>query len=343
MNNPYQNAWIGGAQPPAPSGGLMAPWSTSWGMNPTQQLVQEQVAPALRGATSAGGEAKGYSVPGNPATAMQTSQATKDRVRGSLAGSLGRNVATAGIKAGLGLGLGMPSQMVGPAALSSLANPTAVGNVLGGAVNATLGTTPQGWGAKAVANYAVPGLAGLAFGPVGGLVGGLMGGVVADGLGDAFGVRSEESLRDDMESKSGYIGGRIGYADLQSYAEKANSLEAAVKGVVDKVNMGRSIAGVSPVGYSPRGVSTGRMEVGERGSQSYGGWGNVGGPTGGARAVDRGYGANMGGFAGLGIGNPSSYGGGGNSSGGGPGRGGRGDSTGTGGGYSDGKGGVSGL
>jgi len=52
---------------------------------------------------------------------------------------------------------------------------------------------------------------------------------------------------------------------------------------------------------------------------SYGGFGAMGGPVGGARAVDRGYGRSMGGYAGLGIGNPSSYGGGGNSSGGGSG------------------------
>lgn len=324
----WNNAWIGGNQPPAPSG-LMAPWSTSWGMTP-ENMIQNEVAPALRGASLGGGEAKGYSTPGNPATAAQTSQATKDRVRGSLTGSLTGNVVNAGLKTGLGLGLGMPGNMVGPAALGSLASPGAVGNVLGGAVNAALGTTPQGWGAKAVANYGVPALAGMAFGPVGGLVGGLMGGVVADGIGDAFGMRRDEALRDDMENKSGYVGGRTGYADLQSYAEKANSLEAAVKGMVDKVNVSRAIAGIDPIGYSPRGVSPGRMEVGAPGTQSYGGWGNVGGPTGGARAVDRGYGANMGGFAGLGIGNPSSYGGGSSSSSGG-GNGGK--SSGGGGGY----------
>ena len=50
---------------------------------------------------------------------------------------------------------------------------------------------------------------------------------------------------------------------------------------------------------------------------SYGGFGAMGGPVGGASAVDRGYGRSMGGYAGLGIGNPSSYGGrGGGGSGG---------------------------
>jgi hypothetical protein len=47
---------------------------------------------------------------------------------------------------------------------------------------------------------------------------------------------------------------------------------------------------------------------------TYGGWGNIGGPAGGARAVDPGYGPSMGGYAGLGIGNPTSYGGRGDSS-----------------------------
>jgi len=280
-----------------------------------ERMVQNEISPALRGATPNGGEVKGYSTPGNPATAARTTQATKDRVRDSLTGSLTGNVVNAGLKAGIGLGLGMPSQMVGPAALSSLTSPGAVGNVLGNAVNATLSTTPQGFLGKTIANFAVPTIAGLTMGPVGGLVGGLMGGVVSDAVMDGLDARKEEALRDDMENKSGYFGGRTGYADLQSYAEKANSLEAAVKSVVDKVNMTRAIAGIDPIGYSPRSVSTGRMEVGERGTQSYGGWGNVGGPTGGARAVDAGYGRNMGGFAGLGIGNPSSYGGRGDSGG----------------------------
>lgn len=315
----YQNAWIGSAPLPA-SGGLMSPIHP-WGLG-AMATQNGETAPTVGGVINQarpgeGGDPRGYSAPGDPTTATQTSPATKDRVRGSLTGSLAGNLGTAGIKTGLGLAMGMPSSMIGPAALSSLASPGAVGSVLGRAVNASLGTTPQGWASKAIANYAVPALTGLAFGPMGGLLGGMMGGVVADGLGDAMDMRNEESLRDDMEDKSGYFGGRTGYADMQSYAERANAIEAAVKGVVDRVNVGRSIAGIDPVGYSPRGVSTGRMEVGAPGTRSYGGWGNVGGPDGGARAVDRGYGENMGGFAGLGIGNPSSYGGGGSSSGGG--------------------------
>lgn len=321
------------------------PWSLGAPAGgPMQQQGPNYVGMRSDSTGEGGGTQSGYSAPGDPSTATQTSQATKDRMRGSLTGSLAKNVATAGLKAGVGLGLGMPSSMVGPAAIGSLASPGAVGNVLGGAINATLGTTPQGAISKAIGNFAVPALAGMAFGPVGGLMGGMFGGVLADGAMDAMNARKEETLRDDMEDKSGYFGGRVGYADLQSYADKANKINAQVAEAVNKAAKVAAIAGVPAPSFSPRSVSTRGMEVGEPGSRSYGGWGNVGGPTGGARAVDRGYGANMGGFAGLGIGNPSSYGGGsGGRSGGGPGRGGRGDSTGTGGGYSDGKGGVSGL
>ena len=314
----FQNTWIGGTQPPAP-GGLMsgyAPWGLSQMATQNGQTAPTVGSPVNPARPGEGGDPRGYSAPGDPSMAAQTTQATKDRVMGSLRGSLGKNLATTGLKTAAALGLGMPSNMVGQAAIGSLAGPASVGNVLGGALNAALGTQQKGFFGKALAS--IPSIAGsVVAGPVGGLMGGLIGGPLADGIMDGLNARNEESLRDDMEGKSGYFGGRTGFADMQSYAERANAIEAAVKGVVDKVNVGRSIAGIDPVGYSPRGVSTGRMEVGAPGTRSYGGWGNVGGPDGGARAVSRGYGENMGGFAGLGIGNPSSYGGGGSSSGGG--------------------------
>jgi hypothetical protein len=172
-----------------------------------------------------------------------------------------------------------------------------------------------------------------------------MGGVVADGLGDAFNARKNETLRDDIESKaSSYRSGRVGYADMESYADRVGSLEATVKGVVDKVNKAREVAGLAPIGYSPRGLSLGGMEVGAPGTQSYGGWGNVGGPKGGASSVDSGYGKSRGGFAGLGIGNPGSYGGKSTSSassGGGSGSSGRGTGGGGYGGHAGGKDGSS--
>lgn len=329
----FQNTWIGGNQPPAP-GGLMsgyAPWGLSQmatNGGETAPTVGSPINPARAGG---GGDPRGYSVPGDPSNAATTSQATRDRVASSLKGSIVGNLATTGLKTAAALGLGMPGSMVGQAAIGSLAGPASIGNVLGGAVNAAIGTQPQGFFGKALAN--IPSIAGAVIGgPVGGLLGGMIGGPLADGVMDGLDARKNEALRDDMENKSGYVGGRVGYADMQSYAERANAIEAAVKGVVDKVNVGRAIAGIDPVGYSPRGISIGGMEVGTPGSRSYGGWGNVGGPEGGARSVDRGYGENMGGFAGLGIGNPSSYGGKSSGSSGGSGGGSGGKSSG-GGGY----------
>jgi len=162
-----------------------------------------------------------------------------------------------------------------------------------------------------------------------------------DALGDVTNSRKDEKHKDAMEDAHGTFGGRAAARDFGAMAQ--------VGGFGSLESMGAAH------GYGPadmaRGMSNkdataamgGRNPMGT----SYGGWGGIGGPDGGARSVDRGYGPSMGGFAGLGIGNPSSYGGG--SSGGSSGRGGgvgglgRGESTGTGGGFGDGKGGVSGL
>ena len=64
--------------------------------------------------------------------------------------------------------------------------------------------------------------------------------------------------------------------------------------------------------YAPIGINmdkVSRDSAAKSGDRTYGGWGSIGGPAGGARAADPSYGENMGGFAGLGIGNPSTYGG----------------------------------
>lgn len=319
MDYGYSNPW--GMALQQPMGGLMSPF-TPWGLGAMGDPVQPQEAMAPRGVNSMdqreSGDTPGYSAPGDPNTATQTSQATKDRVAGSLGGALGTAAGKTALGMGAGLAMGMPSGMMGQAALGGLTSPSSIGGFLGRGINSALGTAPQGFLGNALS--AVPGAAlGMALGPVGGLLGGMFGGVVADGAMDAMNTRKEEALRDDIEDKSGYFGGRVGYADLQSYADKANKINAQVAETVNKAAKVAAIAGAPAPSFSPRSVSTRGMEVGEPGSRSYGGWGNVGGPTGGARAVDRGYGANMGGFAGLGIGNPSSYGGGGNSSSGGSG------------------------
>lgn len=292
--------------------GLMSPWANAWGMQPqtiADTVVREQVAPAL----GVDGTSSGYATPGNPNAAAQTSQATKDRVRDSLGGSVGRAVGKGALNATIGSALGMPSGMIGGALASGIASPSSVGGVLGGALNAALGTQPQGFVSKATANFGVPTLAGMAFGPMGGLVGGLMGGVVTDAIADGLDMRSREDVRDDYEGQAGAVKGRVAYADRLGLEQNAARVRGALPSSMAAISaMDEAIAATRALerayGINP---SYGANPGGSRASGStYGGWGSVGGPAGGARAVDAGYGANMGGWGGLGIGNPSSYGGG---------------------------------
>ena len=197
--------------------------------------------------------------------------------------------------------------------MSGIASPSSVGGVLGGALNAALGTQPTGFLGKAIGNVAVPALAGFALGPVGGLVGGLMGGVVADAVMDGMDIRDREDIRDDYEGVglSRQVRGRQAYADRVGLEQAAAKVRDALPNSAAAMHaMDQAIAATRAMersyGINPSyGLDPGRSSL------SYGGWGNVGGPYGGASAVDRGYGPSMGGFAGLGIGNPSSYGGGG--------------------------------
>lgn len=70
--------------------------------------------------------------------------------------------------------------------------------------------------------------------------------------------------------------------------------------------------------YAPIAVDMdkARAESDAKYGRTYGGFDSIGGPSGGARASDPGYGPNMGGWGGLGIGNPATYGGGRSSAGG---------------------------
>jgi len=290
--------------------GLMNPWGNAWSMQTqpvADAVVREQVAPAMGVDSNAG---MGYSAPGDPNAAAGTSQATQDRVANSLRGSLG----VLGGKAALGtlgnLAMGMPTGMIGGSILGGLASPGNIGGVLGNGLNAALGTTPSGMFGRAVGNFAVPALAGMAFGPMGGLVGGLMGGVVADGLADAFDGRKDEKYKDEMEDKHGYFGGRVSAADVNDLAKA---------GGFTSLGQMAEAYGYGPAdlarGMSNRDATNARAGSNPSGS-TYGGFGSIGGPSGGARSVDSSYGRNMGGFAGLGIGNPTSYGGTNNNSGG---------------------------
>jgi hypothetical protein len=130
-----------------------------------------------------------------------------------------------------------------------------------------------------------------------------------DALGDATDTRRDEKHRDALENAHGTFGGRAAARDFDSMA--------AVGGFGSLGQMADAF-GYGPAdlarGMSNRDASKAMAGRNPSGS-SYGGWGSAGGPVGGARSVDSAYGRNMGGFAGLGIGNPSSYGGRGDSGG----------------------------
>lgn len=246
--------------------GLMSPWANAWGMQPqtiADTVVREQVAPAL----GVEGTSSGYATPGNPNAATQTSQTTKDRVRDSLTGSLGTMAGKAAIGTAAALGAGMPTGMIGNAVLGGVMSPSAIGGPLGNVTNATLGTQPEGFISKAIANFAVPAAAGFIGGPIGGLLGGLVGGPVADAIADGLDMRSNEDVRDSLEDNKGYFGGRTAFADMKSVMDKVNKAQAAMQSGLSKVNSVRGIAGISPASYggtsmsmdtiSPRGYGMG--------------------------------------------------------------------------------------
>lgn len=290
--------------------GLMSPWQNAWG-GTAQDIVQKEVAPALGMPEHGyGNSIGGYSTPGDPGAAAQTSQATKDRVSDAVRGSIGSLAGKTALGVGGALAAGMPTGMLGSAIAGSLANPSNIGGVLGSAVNAAYGTQSSGLLGRALS--AVPGMGlGMAFGPVGGLMGGIIGGPVADAVMDGFDAREREHVRDDYEGDklSSQISGRKAYADRIGIEQAAAKVRGAVPSSIAALHaMDQAIAATRAMeksyGISPSyGLDPGAS------SKSYGGWGNIGGPSGGASAVGSGYGPSMGGFAGLGIGNPSSYGG----------------------------------
>ena len=331
MQYGYSNPW--GLALQQPMGGLMPPF-TPWGLGAVGDVVQPQEAMAPRGVRSMdrreeSGESPGFSTPGDPSKAAQTSQATRDRVRDSVAGSMAKNTAMSTLGALGSYAAGMPGDMVGQAVLGGLMGPSSIGNVIGGGLNAALGTQPSGFVGKTI-GYAAPAIGGLLGGPIGALAGGIFGGGLGDVVGDKMNTRDQEAVRDSYEGEglANQVRGRMAFADrlglekadlatgvsFGSLPSSVASLHAMDKAIANITAMERSY-GITP----SHGLTPGQS------SKSYGGWGNVGGPEGGARSVDRGYGPSMGGFAGLGIGNPSSYGGkssgssssGGKSSGGG--------------------------
>lgn len=357
MDYGYSNPW--GMALQQPMGGLMSPF-TPWGLGAVGDVVQPQEAttPHIQRVMGEGGDGHGYS--SNDGQVMDRGPTTPNDIssRQGMMGALGgygltaaKNTAidTAAAYAG---GFAPTAGQIAGRAVSNLAHPGAVMGLAGDVIGQQMGmTAPAGVFGKVARNVISPAITGLlsVVNPALGIAYGLMSPMVMDALGDMTNTRKDENYKDAFEEKGGYFGGRVTSKEISNFADRAG---------FDSLGHAYGNQGYGPADAA-RGMTNKDASSMARGGNPMGntyganrgiGFSNsVGGPKGGARAVDSSYGRNMGGFAGLGIGNPSSHGGGKSSGGsggkstGGPGRGGRGDSTGTGGGYSDGKGGVSGL
>jgi len=315
--------------------GLMNPWGNAWGMSPqavADKVVREQVAPAMGVNVDGSGsditvspEARNTG-PQTPADKFSTGLAL-DSVKGYAKEQLGQSAlgimgaTAAGFAPTVGQALGYTA--------SNFANPSGLAGLMGGTVANQMGfSKPQGVVGR-VTQYGLNPLATMGLSmvnPALGVAYGLLSPFVADMIGDMTNTRRDEKYKDNMEDTHGTFGGRAvskdmtGFADRHgfdgmtgAYGAQGYSPADAARGMSNKdaTSMAR---GQSPMGYTG----------------TYGGWGAVGGPKGGVDAANRGfgygdpsYGRSMGGFAGLGIGNPSSYGGRNSSDGGGSSSGGR--------------------
>lgn len=308
------------------SGGMMSPWANSWGGQPqgiAQSIIQDQVAP-IGGVPSDGNGLGGYSTPSNQSTGPQTpdeaqrSREVMGQLGGYTAGRLG-NTAMGAVGATLG-GFTPGIGDVVSAGVRGLMDPAGL-SALGGRIGAQqMGFTGfQPGMARTATSVVSPVIGGLlsALNPLAGLAYGIVSPFAIDGLADAFDGRKDEGYKDAMEDAHGAFGGR--------------SISKEIAGMMDRAGFSGMTQGYGNQGIGPadaaRGMSNKDASSVARGGNpmgnSYGaargiGFSNaIGGPTGGARAVDAGYGQSMGGYAGLGIGNPSSYGGGNTSDSGG--------------------------
>lgn len=308
MNTPWNGAWTG-----------------AWGMSPPAGIQPPAVPTGPKLASLFGGG--GYTLGGGPygtgattpanAPASATGQVKSRELAGMFGGYGTKALGQTGLNVGAALAAGFaPSvgDVVGSLA-GNLASPGSMAGLAGSVAAKTAGFTnptgPMGTFARALNPALAIGLGLMS--PALGLGYAALSPFGMDALGDMTNSRKDEKHKDAMEDAHGFFGGRVASRDLGAMAQ--------VGGFGSLESMGAAL------GYGPadmaRGMTnkdataamSGRNPMGT----SYGGWGGVGGPDGGARAVDRGYGPSMGGWGGLGIGNPSSYGGGGNSSGGGSG------------------------
>lgn len=264
-----------------------------------------------------------YSLGGGPYGAGSTTPANAPttatgRVNArELAGMFGGYGAKALGKTGLDVGAALaagfaPSvgDVVGRLA-GNLASPGSMAGLAGNVAAKAAGfTNPTGVMGR-VAQAFNPALT-IGFGlmnPLAGLAYSALSPFAMDALGDATDSRRDEKHRDALESAHGTFGGRAAARDFDAMAAVGGF--GSLGKMADAYGYG---PGDLARGMSNRDASKAMAGRNPSGS-SYGGWGSMGGPVGGARSMDSAYGRSMGGFAGLGIGNPSSYGGGGGSGG----------------------------
>jgi len=301
-------------------------WENSWQQSPWLGAAPSgpQTPTVPSGPPMPGWMKEGYSLgggryaspantPNAPTTATGQIQA---RELASMFGSVGKSaLGKTALGTGAALAAGFaPSvgDVVGNLA-GNLANPGTMAGLAGNVTARAAGfTNPTGMMGRAV--KAISPVVGLGLGlmnPLAGLGYSFAAPFAADAIGDMTNSRRDEEHRDAMEDAHGTFGGRRAARDFDALA--------AVGGFGSLGKMAQDY-GYGPTdltrGMSNRDASKAMAGRNPSGS-SYGGFGAMGGPVGGASAVDRGYGRSMGGYAGLGIGNPSSYGGrGGGGSGG---------------------------
>lgn len=349
----YSQAWNN----LAPASGLMSWASPQWGwgtagQTATTPIPQTGVA-ALQGRTEGeGGNGDGYSAPSNQSTGPQTpgDKQRAGEVMGQLGSYAAGKIGNTALDALGATAMGMSPSFgdVMGSVVQSVANPHGVAGLMGRVAAQQMGFDgPEAGWAKTAINIANPVIGGLLSmaNPALGIAYGLASPFGIDAIADAFDARADEGFKDAAEDAHGPFGGRDISKDISGMVGRAGF--SSMGHAFGNQGLGPADVARGMTNKDASSVARGGNPMGGTYGASRGiGFSNaVGGPMGGARSVDSSYGANEGGFAGLGIGNPSSYGGSNSSDGrgGGPGRGGRGDSTGTGGGYGDGKGGVSGL
>ena len=296
-------------------------WGWGDGSQGAQGVVPQTGLQSLMRGTQSDGNSEG-TTPSNGMSGPQTpaeQQAAREAL-GAMSGYAGRSLGNTAIGALGATAMGMSPSIgdIGKAAIGGLANPTGLAGLAGKVTANHMGFAgPQSELAQKAISYGLnPVATGLlsAINPALGLAYGFAAPFGIDLAADGLDARKDEAYKDAMEDEHGTFGGRSIAKEISDFAARsgfgsmASAYGAQGYGALDAARgMTSKDAASMARGGNPMGNTYGA-------SRGIGFSNAIGGPAGGARAVDAGYGPNMGGYAGLGIGNPSSYGGGGSSS-----------------------------